>query len=109
MLDLSKIPLTESILQSCFKSKTYVRDGNWDILWYLGGKNDVTIGEKQGKYYLMPSESVETVTALLPFELVQGLNIKGSKELYHIHSLSDLESVFPELIDSNRKQRLRIK
>lgn len=31
---LEEIPLTESILQSCYKSKTYVRDGKLDILWY---------------------------------------------------------------------------
>ncbi|MDE6338076.1 MAG: hypothetical protein K2L34_16040 [Muribaculaceae bacterium] len=96
MLDLSKIPLTESILQSCFKSKTYVRDGNWDILWYLGGKNDVTIGEKQGKFYLMPSESIETVTEVLPFELVQGLHIKGKSELYALQTVADLVLYFPE-------------
>ncbi len=102
MLDLSKIPLTESILQSCFKSKTYVRDGNWDILWYLGGKNDVTIGEKEGKYYLMPSESIETVTEVLPFELVQSHCISGGREPKLLNCLFDLQQVYPELIESIR-------
>ncbi|MDE6794734.1 MAG: hypothetical protein K2J63_05450 [Muribaculaceae bacterium] len=96
MLDLSKIPLTESILQSCFKSKTYVRDANWDILWYLGGKNDVTIGEKQGKFYLMPSESIETVTEVLPCELVQGLHIKDKSESYVLQTVVDLVLYLPE-------------
>ncbi len=96
MLDLSKIPLTESILQSCFKSKTYVRDGNWDILWYLGGKNNVTIGEKQGKFYLMPTQTVEKVTEILPFELVQGEHITGNIEPKHIYTVADLVQNYKE-------------
>ncbi len=103
MLDLSKIPLTESILQSCFKSKTYVRDGNWDILWYLGGKNDVVIGEKQGRYYLLPTESVETVTEILPFEIVQGLNVSISNEPLAVHTVADLIRFYPEIQHRNSK------
>ena len=108
MFDLSKIPLTESILQSCFKSKTYVRDGNWDILWYLGGKNDVTIGEKQGKFYLMPSESIETVTEVLPFELVQGLHIKGNNGSLILYSVADLERYYPEVKNIVKEHKVRI-
>lgn len=66
--DLEEIPLTESILQSCYKSKTYVRDGEWDILWHLGGKNNITIGEKEHKFFLLPKETTETVIECLPFD-----------------------------------------
>ncbi len=66
------VPLTESILQKLYKSKTYVRDGQWDILWHLGGKNNVVIGEKSGSYFLLPQAKEEIVTDLLPFELIQG-------------------------------------
>lgn len=104
MLDLCKIPLTESILQSCFKSKTYVRDGNWDILWYLGGKNDITIGEKDGRFYLIPSKRIETVVEVLPFELVQGYHVTGEGEHRLLSFLSELEQVYPELIVKMRRR-----
>lgn len=89
--DLEEIPLTESILQSCYKSKTYVRDGKWEILWHLGGKNNITIGEKESKFYLIPSVVIETVVELLPRGMVQGQHINGTTESSPLHNVSDLE------------------
>lgn len=106
--DLEEIPLTESILQSCYKSKTYVRDGKWDILWHLGGKNNVTIGEKEDKYYLLPSESVETVTELLPHGLVQGQNISITVQPRELHSLGELEKSYPEILHSNSRLKVQL-
>lgn len=95
--DLEEIPLTEYILQSCFKSKTYVRDGEWDILWHLGGKNNVTIGEKEGRFYRMPSESIQIVTEVLPQGIVQGEYITGLKGSCRLDKLSEFEITYPEL------------
>lgn len=104
--DLEEIPLTELILQSCFKSKTYVRDGIWDVLWYLGGKNDVTIGEKQGQFYMIPAKKTETVVEVLPFELVQGQYVTGNKELVSIKSVGELEMVYPELAGKMSRHKI---
>lgn len=59
--------------------KTIVHNGEWDIVWYLGRKKKVMVGEKDGKFYLVPE--VETVIDLLPFELVQSLYKSGQKGL----------------------------
>lgn len=96
--DLEEIPLVESILQSCYKMKTIVRDGEWDILWNLGGKNNVTVGEKEGLFYLIPFENIETVIEVLPRGLVQGQNITRVKETHPLRFLSELER---ECLDSN--------
>ena len=106
--DLEEIPLTESILQSCYKMKTIVRDGEWDVLWNLGGKNNVTVGERRGKFYLIPYENVETVIELLPRGFVQGQNICGLTEPCILRTFSDLERVFPELITSLGRQKIRL-
>ena len=96
--DLEEIPLTESILQSCYKMKTIVRDGEWDVLWNLGGKNNVTVGERRGKFYLIPYENVETVIDILPFEYVQGCSVNGFKEPRTLKYLSELEQTYPGII-----------
>lgn len=97
MSDLSKHKLTKSILQRCFKSKTYVRNREWDIIWYFGGKNNVTIAEKNGEYFLLPHEVIETVTEVLPFEIVQGELSHSIKTPTQINTLNELCAVFPEL------------
>ena len=99
MSDSSSTPLTESILQKLYKSKTYVRDGKWDVLWYLGGKNNVTIGEKSGRFYLIPNDSIETVTDMLPFELVQEQHSKEFNSPKPLETTMDLKCYFPEIQD----------
>ncbi len=95
-MNLENTPLTESILQKLYKSKTYVRDGQWDILWHLGGKNNVVIGEKSGKFFLLPNQTIEKVTEVLPFELVQEEHIIGHKDPKPLHTVADLVSYFEE-------------
>lgn len=97
MSDLSNTPLTEAILQKCFKSKTYVRDSQFDILWYLGGKNNVTIGEKSGKFYLIPAEKFKAVIEMLPQGIIQVPYTPGSQEPTPITTLADLLRIYPEL------------
>ncbi len=93
--DLEEIPLTDSILQSCYKMKTIVRDGEWDIIWKLGGENNVTIGEKQGIFFRLPTDKVGMVTEVLPFELVQSKRMVECAQ--HLTSVSELERIYPEL------------
>ncbi len=52
--------LDDRIIQQLYRIKTIDRNSEWDVIWYLGGKNQVTLGEKAGKYYLLPSENLET-------------------------------------------------
>lgn len=106
--DLEEISLTESILQSCYRMKTIVRNGEWVVLWNLGGKNNVTVGEKKGRFYLLPFQNIETVVEVLPYGLVQGHNVNGVTEPCLLFTLSDLERVFPELIKYISIQKIRI-
>ena len=96
--DLKEIPLTESILQSCYKMKTIMRDGEWDILWNLGGADNITIGEKQGRFFLFPSKSVETVIEVLPYGLEQGVHIVNRPNTYELKYFSELEHFHLDLI-----------
>lgn len=91
------IKLTEEILQSCFKQKTIFRNAEWDIIWYLGGKNDVKIGEKDGKYYLIPKTDSKPVVELLPEGLVQARTSATDEIHIPIETVKDLEKVYPEL------------
>lgn len=100
MADLSNTPLTEAILQKCFKSKTYVRDSQFDILWYLGGKNNVTIGEKSGKFYLIPAEKFKAVIEMLPQGIIEVPSNPESQEPNYLTTLEDLQRIFPELTNT---------
>ncbi len=107
-MNLENTPLTESILQKLYKSKTYVRDGQWDILWHLGGKNNVTIGEKEGIFYYIPPKNIETVVEMLPCGIVSGQHVSELKEPSVIHNLEDLGRIYPELIDLIHQQKIKI-
>lgn len=121
---LRDIPLTESILQRCYKSKTYVRNGEWYILWHLGGKNNVTIGEKKvtkpvnslsdelteySEFYYIPDipTKKETVTVLLPKGIEHCQNQTYSAQLIQLSTVADLEKVFPEFRNIISKSKLR--
>ena len=106
--DLEEIPLTESILQSCYKIKTIVRNDEWDVLWHLGNKNNVTVGEKEGQFHILPSTNVETIVEVLPFELQKGYHVIGNKNSIAIHSISDLERICSKFTDIvwNTKERI---
>lgn len=107
--DLEEIPLTESILQSCYKMKTIVRDEEWDVLWHLGGNPDTVIGEKNGRYHLIPSNRVnETVIDILPEGLIQGSLLPITTSPYTINTLSRLEHINPNLFSIIRKGKSRL-
>lgn len=89
--------LTEDILQKLYKSKTYLRNEEWDVIWYLGGKNNVTIGEKDSRFFLLPNKQTGVVVDVLPFELIQGEHANDSEAQILLETVSDLQRVFPEL------------
>lgn len=105
--DLKEIPLTETILQSCYRMKTVLRNSEWDVLWDLGGKNKITIGEKKGQFYLVPFQKIETVIEVLPNGLVQGQNNIGLTRPCQLSHLSDLERIFLDVRETMKKQRVR--
>ena len=88
--------LTEDVLQKLYKSKTYLRNEEWDVIWYLGGKNNVTIGEKDSRFFLLPNRQTGVVVDVLPFELIQGEHAEVSEEPVLLETESDLFRVFPE-------------
>ncbi len=95
--------LNDRIIQQLYRIKTIDRHSEWDIIWYLGGKNQITLGEKAGKYYLLPPEDLETGEERfmgmdkLPGE--RNLVGKGSVPAtpQHIKTVRELQEVFPEL------------
>ena len=68
----------------------------------------MTIGEKEGKFYLVPSKCIETVIEVLPFEFVQGHHITGNEEALPLKMVSDLERVYPELVGNIKRYRFII-
>lgn len=106
MLTLSEIPLTESILQKCYKSKTYVRNGQFDLYWHLKGKNNVTIGEKSGKFYLLPPDNNKVLVDMLPQGMIQVPYLPDLHVPKSLNSLSDLMQAFPELSDMIKKHKI---
>ena len=88
--------MTEDVLQKLYKSKTYLRNEEWDVIWYLGGKNNVTIGEKDSRFFLLPNKKTGVVVDVLPFELIQGEHAEVSEEPVLLETESDLLCVFPE-------------
>ncbi len=105
--------LNEQIIQQLYRIKTIDRTSDWDVIWYLGGKNQVTLGEKAGKYYLLPPEDLETgEERFMGMDKLPGdKNLVGeatiSSEPLQLISLEDLEKVYPEL--EGRIQNGRIK
>ncbi len=96
--------LNDRIIQQLYRIKTIDRNSEWDVIWYLGGKNQITLGEKAGKYYLLPPEDLETGE-----ECFMGMDkLPGDKNLVGegtlpkspqlISTIKDLESIYPELI-----------
>lgn len=67
----------------------------------------MTIGEKEGKYYLMPTEKVETVVEILPRGIVQGQNVMRTTQPLGISKLSDIEKVFPEVRNYIQKDKVK--
>lgn len=96
MSSTDRILLTEDVLQKLYKSKTYLRNEEWDVIWYLGGKNNVTIGEKDSRFFLLPNKKTGVVVDVLPFELIQGEHAEVSEEPVLLETESDLLRVFPE-------------
>ena len=96
MLSTDRTLLTEDVLQKLYKSKTYLRNEEWDVIWYLGGKNNVTIGEKDSRFFLLPNRQTGVVVDVLPFELIQGEHAEVSEEPVLLETESDLLRVFPE-------------
>ncbi len=86
----------DGILQKLYRSKTYLRNEEWNVIWYLGGKNDVTIGEKNSQFFLLPNKKKGVVVDVLPFELIQGEHAEVSEEPVLLETESDLLRVFPE-------------
>lgn len=83
--------------------KALVRDDEWDVLWYLGGKNSVTVVEKQGNFHLLSDSDVGTVIDVLPFELVQSQYVNQPKKDYNIKYLGDSEHKHRNLITNTQK------
>ena len=104
--DLKEIPLTETVLQVCYKSKIYIRNGKWDLIWSLDSKNDINVGEKLGKFFLIQSDQLETVVDLLPFELVQGFNINDFNDPRPLKYVSDLELLNVRIDNYSRLNRV---
>lgn len=77
--------LNDRIIQQLYRIKTIDRNSEWDVIWYLGGKNQVTLGEKAGKYYLLPPED----------SLIGGNKHYNGIQL--IRTLGDLTKSYPEL------------
>ncbi len=95
--------LNDRIIQQLYRIKTIDRTSEWDVIWYLGGKNQVTLGEKVGKYYLLPPEDLETGE-----ERFMGMDkLPGDKNLIGdgvltcepklIKTLKELKDIYPEL------------
>ncbi len=94
--------LNEQIIQQLYRIKTIDRTSDWDVIWYLGGKNQVTLGEKAGKYYLLPPEDLETGE-----ERFMGMDkLPGDKNLIGdcvltcepklFKTLKELKDIYPE-------------
>ncbi len=95
--------LNQQILQQLYRINTIDRNSEWDIIWYLGGKNQVTLGEKAGKYYLLPPENLESSEV---YTITSGLHLRNNLESTNkvtidnrlINTLQDLSTVYPEII-----------
>ncbi len=95
--------LNDRIIQQLYRIKTIDRNSEWDVIWYLGGKNQITLGEKAGKYYLLPPEDLETgEERFMGMDKLPGdKNLVGegrlSLEPKLIKTLEDLKHIYPEL------------
>lgn len=95
--------LNDRIIQQLYRIKTIDRNSEWDIIWYLGGKNQVTLGEKAGKYYLLPPEDLKSKEERFmdldklsdDKKLIGEGTLPKSPQL--ISTIKDLESIYPEL------------
>ncbi len=97
--------LNDRIIQQLYRIKTIDRNSEWDVIWYLGGKNQVTLGEKAGNYYLLPPEDLEMgEERFMGMDKVPGdRNLVGEGTVLpttlHIKTIGELQKVYPELTD----------